>query len=288
MKRLIKIAVALALLAILTGCGEKIQAPQMSDEDAIREYILSNTEGWFNIFEPLADSLQDDSIPSGIMIYTTEDDTFDFVRAWGRELVDRIVDIYIHVHDDTADVEIDVTLDGILHVAGPDTVVDKDFIDYGKRYARFVRTGPPDIHRGWVLDAISMMKIQPESYTVWIDSVRVTGDDVDTVIIDPLELWFRDDILTFPPGTPVTISLYVNDPLNTLAYLHYSTPLYPHRRSARFIYRPDDGALVGTWHTPMVPGRYKAGVDILHWATLYVPDYPYDSGGWLFVYRVEP
>jgi hypothetical protein len=286
MKRLTKIALSMLVIVILTGCGKKIQAPQLTDEDAIREYILENAEGWFNVFDPISDSLQDDSTPSGIMTYTVEGDTFNFVRAWGRELIDRFVDIYIHIHNDTADVEINATLEGILHVAGPDTVVNKDFVDYGLRFARFVRTGSPDVHNGWVLDAISMMRIQPEEYTVWIDSVRVTGGDIDTVITDPLELWTRDDILAFPPGTPVTVSLYVNDPVNTLAYLHYNTPNHHHRRSPRFIYRPEDGALVGTWRTPLIPGRYRAGVDILNWATLYVPDYPYDSGAWCFVYRV--
>lgn len=283
MKKLTILTIVAGLL-ILAGCGTKNVGTEMTDEEAIREMILSDEGGWFNMVDPLADSLLEDS--SGY--FTLEGDTFNFVRAWGRQVLDRHINIDIVISGDTANVTINLDVSGLLHIAGPDTVISKPFDDHGTRYLVFVKRGDPNHFRGWVLDKLSMMELHPDSYTVRIDSVRIRSNSVDTVVADPTLLWDREDVLTFAPGETVEVALYTNNPLEILAYLHFKDGLGRHRRSPRFFYRPSDGALVGHWRTPLVPGVHRAAADILHWGTLYVTDNPYDSESWLFTYRVVP
>jgi len=285
MKKLLPIAIGIVF--ILSGCSKETPvAEEEADEEAIRTLIEENEEGWFNAFLPLGDTLIEDSIGGGYTL-VTEGDTFNFVRAWGREPLDRTIDIEVYIHNDTADVEINATLNGILHVAGPDTMIEKEFTDHGHRSLRFIRTGrKDDRHRGWSLDAISLYSIESEGMTVSIDSVRIVGGEYDTTVTDPSLLWQREEVFLFPPQTPVTIYLYVNEPTSILGFLHYNTRNHHHRRSPRFLYDAETGALVGTWTTPSFPGVYHAAIDILHWASLFVMSYPYDSNAWVFTYRV--
>lgn len=271
---------------ISSGCTSKTQT-NLTDEDEIRSLINGDTTGWFDYGSGLNDTLQNDSMPS-VTSQTEEGDTFPFIRAWGRELVSRNGDINIEVNGDTAYATFDFDLNGILHVAGPDTSIEKPFLDQSHREARFVRNGDRRFHRGWRLNALSLLEISTSGGTMNIDSVRVVGGDVDTVLADPLGLFLRDSIFTFPPGTPVDIYLYVADPLNTLAFLHHWGRFRPPHRSGRFFYDLDSGALKGTWTTPMIPGVYHVAVDAMTWTTLFVISAPYDSETWGTPYWVAP
>ncbi len=275
-----------AFTLLFSGCTSKNETT-LTDEDAIRSLIEGDTTGWFDFAAPFNDTLTDDSIPSTVSM-VTDGDTLPFIRGWGRELLSRDGVIQIQIENDTAYATIDFDLNGILHVAGPDSVIDKSFLDQSHREVRFVRNGDPNIHHGWRMDAISMIEISTSGGSMNIDSIRVVGGDVDTTISDPSLLTQRDSILTFPPGTPVDVYLFVADPLTTLGFLHHWGRHRPHHRSGRFYYDPETGALKGTWITPEVPGIYHVAVDALTWTSLFVISAPYDSEAWGTPYRVAP
>jgi len=279
--------IVLALFSLFTSSCTSKNETQVTPEDEIRSLIEEDTTGWFDFYSGLNDTLQDDSIPS-VIIRPEEGDTFPFIRAWGRELVSRDGIIQIEVNGDTAYATFDFDLDGILHVAGPDTTIEKAFLDQSHREARFVHDGDPRIHGGWRLDAITFVEISTSGGTMNIDSVRVVGGEIDTTFQDPTVMFERDSLLTFPPGIPVDVYLYVDDPVNTLAFLHHWGRFRHHHRSPKFSYDPESGALKGTWITPLVPGVYHVAVDAMTWSALFVISAPYDSEAWGTPYRVAP
>ncbi len=293
-KRLIPQMVILigAGLLALTGCTKE-GSVTLSDEDVIQALIQEDFAPWFEFTEVY----EGDSTDEGsFQLQGMPTDTFAHVIAWWRRITDVTRTLEITIHNDTANVQLTREITGVFHVIAtndtfpPDTVqhLTKPLHDTGTRFARFVRTGPPSApHRGWTLDAISDVEIHSDSPTVWIDSLRIQGGTYDTVVTDPLALRTRDDVFTFAPGTPVTITAYVSNAPEAVLYLHYTNALHRHRRS-RFNYLPEDGVFVGTWTTPEMEGVYHAGVDALRIATLNTDDYPYDAEGWFFVYRVVP
>lgn len=288
--------VPLAIMLLATSCTKE-QGPTATDEDEIRTLINQEFADWFEF----TNSYTGDSTDEGFTSLTSSAaDSFQHVFAWWRHIddINRILDI--HIENDTASVVLTREISGNLHLLltnepfPPETLfhILKPFFDTAIRYARFVRTGVSSEPRGiWTLDAISYVEITSENNTVAIDSIRVsypTVDDsgsVDIIIRDPLELQTLDEVFTFVPSTPVTITVYTNDPDNIAAFLHYNTSRVIHRR-VRFQYDPNNQVFFGTWHTPAEEGVYHAGIDILNRATLITDDYPYDSNAWLFVYRV--
>lgn len=295
-KKIIIGAVPLAILIWAASCTKQ-QGPTLTDEDEIRSLINQEFAEWFEFTE----SYTGDSTDEGFTSLTSfPTDTFQHVFAWWRNIddVNRILDI--HIENDTASVMLTREISGTLHLLltnepyPPETLLHilKPFFDTGIRYARFIRTQvSAELRRRWTLDALSNVEVTSENNTVAIDSIRITYPTItdsstyDTTITDPLELQTIDQVFTFSPGTPVTITVYTNDPENIAAFLHYNTSRVIHRR-VRFQYDPDNQVFFGTWNTPSEEGVYHAGVDILHRASLITDDYPYDSNAWLFVYRV--
>ena len=274
----------------LTGCTKE-GAITVSDEDIIQTLIQEDFAPWFEFTE----IYQGDSTDEGsYQLQGMPSDTFAYVIAWWRRITDLSRTVEITIHNDTANVTLTREITGVLNLIvtndtfPPDSVVHltKPLHDTGTRYARFVRTGPPSApHRGWTLDAISDVEIHSDNPTIVIDSLRIQGGTYDTVVTNPLSLRSREDVFAFAPGTPVTVTAYVSNPPEAVVYLHYNNAMHMHHRS-RFTYLPEEGVFVGTWTTPALPGVYHAGVDVLRIATLKTDDYPYDSNGWFFVYRV--
>ena len=287
---------ALAILLLSTSCTKE-QGPTATDEDEIKTLINQEYTDWFEFTESYTGDSTDEGLTSFSFLAA---DSFQHVFAWWRRIddVNRILDI--HIENDTASVILTREIDGNLHLLltnepyPPETLfhILKPFFDTAIRYARFVRTGVSSEPRSrWTLDAISNIEITSENNTVAIDSILISyptdGDsgNVDLMLRDPLELQTLDEVLTFAPNTPVTITVYTNDPENIAAFLHYNTSRVKHKR-VRFQYDPDNHVFYGTWHTPGDEGVYHAGIDILNRATLLTDDYPYDSNAWLFIYRV--
>jgi hypothetical protein len=283
--RVLKITICLVLLSLALGCTK--ERVLTSDEAAIKKLIEEDTTGWFYSLEWLNDSLIEDSIPL-LMARTYEGDTFPFIRGWGREILSRAGDIHIEIYGDTAYATFDFDLEGVLHVAGPDTTIEKSLLDHMHREVRFVRNGDPHRHHGWMMDAFTLAEISTVNGTLEIDSIRVVGGDVDYTFTDPGALIDGDSVLTFPPETEVDLYLYVANPMETLAFLHHWGRHRHHHRSGKFYYDPETGALKGTWTTPSMPGVYHVGVDAMTWSTLFVISSPYDSESWVTSYLVTP
>ncbi len=289
MKAKLPILVATLLVgALITGCSKESTEVASTDQEAIQELLFSQYADWIDITEAYeGDSTEGDAS-------LASKDTLQGLRAWWRRHFwqEQIRDLNIHIENDTAWVTLYREIPGRLNLlfctdtTFPETVVryTKPLRDYSERRLLFVRTGAPtDPHRGWELRAISNVEVNSSAPTVRIDSVRVTGGDYDTVFTDPLALQEREEVFTFAPGTEVTLTLYVNDPQNIVAYLHHPEARHRFRRH-RFFF--EDGHFVGTWITPPDPGVYHTAVDVLHRATLITDDYPYDANLWLVVYRV--
>ena len=269
---------------ILSSCQKSPLDETALDQQVIEELITTELADWFDFTPVLNDTFLSDSGIVGLNSVLT--DTFPFIRGWGRIITEVSRQVSAEIRNDTAYVSVSADISGFLRIGAPDTVIEKPFTDHAQRYAVFVRTGRrDDPRRGWSLARITGTEITAENATVSIDSIRVTGGDVDTVITDALAYWDRDQVLAFPPGTEVQVTLYVNDPEQILAYLHYRDRLRRHRRP-RFFYNPETGQLEGIWRIPIRPGVHHVGFDILHWSTLYVDDAPYDAHAWVFPYRV--
>ena len=281
-------AALLVLGTLWTGCSKDLGPTASTDQEAIQELLFTEYADWVDITEAY-----DGDSTEGDAHLMSRDTLYGLVAWWRRHFWNQqIRDLNIHIENDSAWVTLYREIPGRLNLifrtdtTPPETLVryTKSLTDYSERHLLFVRTGPVTApHRGWELRAISNVEVTSQSPTLQIDSLRITGGEYDTVVTDPLVLQERDKVFAFPPGTPVTLTLYVNEPENAAPYLHHPEARHRFRRR-RFQY--EDGHFVGTWTTPITPGVYHTAVDVLHRATLITNDYPYDAHLWLFVYRV--
>ena len=287
---------------VMMSCQKQTTAPEETDNEAISELISTVYAPMFDYVATMNDTApRPDTLDSG-----TKSNPWR-VFAWGREILHHTRDILIHIENDTATVTINRDLYGNIHILVQekpgDTIKDliKPLHDKSERIARFVRIGSPDSpHRGWVLDGLSNVEINTQDLPDTIDPVEIeyvhviAFDPVDdsTIIFerdftDPLTLWNVDSIPVLPSNALVKIELKVRQTnREVLAFLHYNTHRYRHRRD-RFVRSLEDSTLfVGFWRVPYDPGFYHVGFDIIHYNTFFTEDYPYVSNAWIFPYKV--
>jgi hypothetical protein len=278
--------IVVLLLLLVFGCNNNPTGTDISlDEEAIKDYILNNDEGFFS-FEAHY-GLQDTTVAA------TGNRAIPGPKTWWRELRDRDRQISINIVNDSAFVTISNRVEGVFHIlqidtiATPDTIIhyEKDLGDNLVGYAIFRRLYCSDcLSRGWGLTSLTGVKVNSDSVTVEIDSIRINCNSyTDTVITTPWMFFDRGYIFTFGKQEEVVLTIYSSG--NVYAF--------PHARNIGDAWRRwkftevEPGVWQGVWVTPAIRGVKVVGFDILHKNTIDDEVYNYDSNVWLFSYRVE-
>lgn len=260
------------------GCEEKLTDADKTDEETIQD-LVSELSDWFAVDGHLGKESEDPPIKEPIPAI-----------FWWRE-VDRPIHriITVDVAGDSAFATIQADIHGWFNIVidvDPDSLIHKDLADSSIRHAVFKKDTVSTYHRGWRLLGLSGVEIVSDTNTVRVDSVRVevVSTEWDTLIVDPLQIFSREGVLTLPPDVQVEVTAYTNDS-TACVFLHTFRPWRPHRW--RFRHR-GNGVYHGFWYTPHRLGIHHAAVDIIHRDTIYDDEYPYDSNAWLLPYRVSP
>jgi hypothetical protein len=274
MKRKLFVAVVLVMAVAISQCAKE------TDEDAILNLIEADTI-WFN------PNSEVDSTSGGGR---------DTLVVWWRG---------VQTHDEPI-IEIQITGDSawvsysrgnfghFYSLAKIDTMPwvlwDKDLQETAQIRAVFMRTGEEsDENRGWELDKISLAYGESNVVsTVMIDSLRITTETeaVDVLITDPLNTYFAlDELITFQPGEPVTVTLYTNVE-DGHAFLHTFIAAWPFYVRLPFT-NIGGGVYQGTWNAQLIAIPRFAIFDLMPHSTIYTEDGPYDFNGWLLPYMIS-
>lgn len=285
------------LFLLIWGCDKTTEAnndPQ-TDEEAI-DMLLDDNETYFNTQNHYGEE------------DTTEvkDGDRDQINTffWFRELnPNPEYLINIQINGDSAYVSIHGDYEGTLNLFAweNDSVktYTKDFTDQSLRYAIFNRLtdfapeDDPERRRGWRLTHVSGAETGPDNHTVEIESVRLNCDSYpDTLIIDPLAIFSKDELITVMPEEPCTLTVYTNTDLEIIdhVFLHSWRRHIQHHRG-RFNYI-GDGVYSGVWlapsDDPVALNRvHHVAFDMIKYETLNDDVHIYDSNAWLFPYRVS-
>ena len=258
------------------GCEQNITEAERRDEEAIQD-LIAGLSDWFAVDGHLGKESEE---PQGK----------EPIRPifWWREVerpIPRI--ITIDLVGDSAFVTVERDIEGWFNIVvdvDPDSILHKVLADSSKRYAVFKRDTVPEYHRGWRVVSLSGVEIVSDFNTVRIDSVRLelAASGWDTLIVNPLQVFAREEVLTLPPDAEVEVTAYTNES-TACVFLHTFRPWRPHRWRFR---HQGDGVFYGRWVTPHRLGIHHAAVDIIHHDTIYDDAYSYDSHAWLLPYRV--
>lgn len=273
--KLYALAILCLSIIVMYGCEQKVTEAEKTDEEVIQD-LVNELSDWFAVDGHLGKESQEppgkDSIPT---------------IFWWREVerpIHRI--ITVDLVGDSAFVTVQADIEGWFNLRiPPDSTIEKELADTATRYAVFKRDTVPGYHRGWRLMGLSGAEVVSDTNTVRIDSVRVEvlATGLDTLIVDPLEIFSRGEVLTLPPGAEVGVTAYTNDS-TACVYLHAFRSWGPRRW--RFSHM-GNGVYHGFWTTPRRLGIHHAAVDIIHHDTIYDDEYPYDSNAWLLPYKVR-
>jgi hypothetical protein len=166
----------------------------------------------------------------------------------------------------------------------------KPLFETAQLRATFLRTGrTDDENRGWNLNSISLAYGVSDSVnTVRIDSVRINSSQYsDLVITEPLNTYYLiDDLVTFEPGEPVTLTLYTNV-IDGRASLHTFIFAWPYYVRLNFT-NEGNGVYQGTWNAQLIAVPRFAIFDLLSHSTIYTSEGDYDFNGWLLPYNISP
>lgn len=189
----------------------------------------------------------------------------------------------IDVEGDSAFVEISGVFPGVMNLFSLDSIGDtihteKDFSDSLKRYAVLKKDTLKEYHGGWRLEKITDGCLYTSSGEVKIDSVRIKGSTLDTLITDVFGFFARDGIIKFGAGEEVTTTLYTSDS---------SSVFFVHSNMKRGRLTGSDGVLSRTWTAPLAYGRYRLAFDGMTYETLYDDSIPYSAKVWVLPYIVE-
>lgn len=278
MRTLLKIhglAILCFSIIMMYGCEEKVTEAEKTDEEALQD-LVNELSDWFAVDGHLGEETTEDP--------PTKEPILPIF--WWRK-VDRPIHriITVDVIGDSAFATIQADIHGWFNIMiQPDSLIHKDLADSSIRYAVFKRDTVSTYHRGWRLMGLSGVEIVSDANTVEIDSVRVEIVDTgwDTLIVDPLEIFSREDVLTLPPDAQVEVTAYTNDS-TACVFLHTFRPWRPRRW--RFMHL-ENGVYHGFWFTPHRHGIHHAAVDIIQYETIFDDEYPYDSNAWLLPYRI--
>ena len=283
------------LFLLLWGCDKTTEAnndPQ-TDEEAIN-MLLEENDPYFTTQNHYGEE-DTTGVKNGDR---TEINTF----FWYRELKpnpEYLIDIQIN--GDSAYVSIHGDYEGTLNLFAWENdsikTYTKDFTDQSLRYAIFKQlfdpAEDPDHRRGWRLTHVSGAETGPENHTVYIDSVRLNCESYpDTLIIDPLAIFSKEELFTVMPEEPCTLTVYTNtDPENfDHVFLHSWRRHIQHHRG-RFSYI-GDGIYMGVWIAPSddpaaLDRVHHVAFDMIKKETLEDDSHIYDSNAWLFPYQVS-
>lgn len=268
------------LVAVLASCGRK---DAEADRAAVRALVEKDTVHF------KTSTSHDSTGGSG---YSTDGDTAVF---WWRGQ---------QTHDSTPTLEV--------AVAGDSAWVDWSQHNYGEFYVlvnlpgdslalwtkqlkertrlrgTFIRIGrEADADRGWRLRSISLATgVSDPENSVRIDSLGIASSLRSLVIAGPLDTYYRtDSLVAFTPGERLTLTLYTNATAGK-AFLHTFVLAWPFYVRVPFEDQ-GNGVFTGTWHAQVIPS-FRFGIfDLMARNTIYSPDGPYDSNGWLFPYFIR-
>jgi hypothetical protein len=315
------------MLVVIWGCSNQATNPDdvLNDEQAISALIKdiesSETEDYFYADlneEDESEFVEDESMLQKPIL------PLRFGRIGLRPIVKDIR--IVMTSDTTATAMFTKTLRGKFVIKSMDSTynwirIAKKMGHEFKRIAHFVKRGTEneDLRKRWRLKEFSMVLGQSLGVvdtnivrnTVEISKVIVETDTA-VVIENPLEqMQNRKDILTFAPGTEVTVTVFVENNSDNaiqvpagkgteLVRLHFArhrrwrdNRFYKHGiRHLKWI-REENGQNVyqGTWTVQNHLRVHHAVIDVIDNGTIFDDDvnlYPYDSVTWSTPYLIKP
>jgi len=165
------------------------------------------------------------------------------------------------------------------------TIVRKPLDDTWVQNVRLRRTTTPEDpnHVLWRISAASGADVTSKNATTQIVSVRLQSAALDTTITDPLALVLLGQVLRFPAGD--TVQVTVTTARNNDVVLLPVVFLYQHDLRTRMT-NNGDNTYTGTLHTGLIEGWRHFAVNALSHGTLYDDTLPYDSRAWVFPYTI--
>lgn len=280
MKRIVLGIAILALVMVFVYCGK---SDEELDQEMIESIIMTDTI-WFN---------PNTEVDSTSGAYFIGRDTS--IVWWRGPQTHSEPIIEIHIVGDSAWVSWQRSNAGNFYsLAQCDTLPwvlwTKPLFETAHLRATFLRTGrTDDENRGWSLNSISLAYGVSDSVnTVRIDSLRINSSQYsDLVITEPLNTFYLiDNLVTFEPGEPVTLTLYTNV-IDGHAFLHTFILAWPYYVRLNFTHE-GNGVYQGTWNAQLIAVPRFAIFDLLSHSTLYTSEGDYDFNGWLLPYNISP
>lgn len=280
MKRIVLGIAILALVMVFVYCGK---SDEELDQEMIESIIMADTI-WFN---------PNTEVDSTSGAYFIGRDTS--IVWWRGPQTHSEPIIEIHIVGDSAWVSWQRSNAGNFYsLAQWDTLPwvlwTKPLFETAHLRATFLRTGrTDDENRGWSLNSISLAYGVSDSVnTVRIDSLRINSSQYsDLVITEPLNTFYLiDNLVTFEPGEPVTLTLYTNV-IDGHAFLHTFILAWPYYVRLNFTHE-GNGVYQGTWNAQLIAVPRFAIFDLLSHSTLYTSEGDYDFNGWLLPYNISP
>lgn len=280
MKRIVLGIAILALVMVFVYCGK---SDEELDQEMIESIIMADTI-WFN---------PNTEVDSTSGAYFIGRDTS--IVWWRGPQTHSEPIIEIHIVGDSAWVSWQRSNAGNFYSFAqwdtlPWVLWTKPLFETAHLRATFLRTGrTDDENRGWSLNSISLAYGVSDSVnTVRIDSLRINSSQYsDLVITEPLNTFYLiDNLVTFEPGEPVTLTLYTNV-IDGHAFLHTFILAWPYYVRLNFT-QEGNGVYQGTWNAQLIAVPRFAIFDLLSHSTLYTSEGDYDFNGWLLPYNISP
>ena len=132
----------------------------------------------------------------------------------------------------------------------------------------------------WHLAGTSGVTVQSQGGVTQIKSLRIQSANMDTTIMDPLELHRLRRIFFVPEAGTVTLTATTGNASDIVLF-------YGHDSRRRFASN-GDGTFTFTFTADRFIGLRNFGVDALSHGTLFDDTAAYDSNAWIFPYVVLP
>jgi hypothetical protein len=316
MRSTIRIALALAWMAALAGCGASDRlAPDggstqsaATDQAEVQQTIDQNPEVVEDgLFAALDESSLDATGTAGAGIEAA----IRPLRFW-REIrsIDRRFEIAFADTDSTgrptrALVTIHKQLRGSFNIAAGDpdfvptrevprdtsvSIVHKRLADHWQRKVLLQRVRPDDAtateeqrrRRAWRIVATSEVEVEsnlPEVRPAHLVSLRIQARDLDVTVSDPLALHRLRDVIRLDAEAEVVLTATTGRPDDVVMLLH---------RDRRLRFAPNgDNTYTARWRAPLREGFHHLGVNALARETLFDDEAPYRSDAWMLHYVVR-
>jgi len=261
-------AFIIAAVLFLTGCAFSAD----NDEQNINDVISTFSTLTLGVYETgeESDASKDAILPLAWYRSKNTDEASEYT-------------ISAEITGDSAFVEITGSFSGIMNVFYADSIGDtihleKTFTDSLTRFAVLKKDTLKEYHGGWRLIKVTDGYLFTSSPLVSIDSLKLAGTSIDTVITDVFEFFDKDELLSVSPGEQVEITLFSQDTTSLF---------FAHSDLRRGRLTGGEGVYTKIWTAPLTTGRYRLVLDGITVSTIYDDIEDYNAIAWVIPYTVE-